>query len=78
MAAMLTCGDFRNENEWASLTQLRSCGTPQRNGWDGVPQHSALWGAVYETRSQRCGYPIVIRLAYPLRSCINTVLCMMR
>ena len=29
-------------------------------------QHSALWGAVYETRSSRCGYPIVIRLGHRL------------
>ena len=40
-------------NEWASLTQLRSCGTrPQRKSWEGAPQQSALWGAVYEIRSQ--------------------------
>jgi hypothetical protein len=47
MAAMLTCGDFRNEKRVGFLNQLRSRGTrPRRKSWEAAPQHSALWGAV--------------------------------
>ena len=48
--------------------------------WEGPPREIVfVRGRGYEIgESKRCGHPIAIRLGYPLRSYLKTVLCTMR
>ena len=42
MAAMLTCGDFRNEKRAGCFKPIACCETrPQRKSWEVAPRHSA-------------------------------------
>jgi hypothetical protein len=84
MAAMLTCGDFRNEkrvgffNQQACVATGRTCSATTGKALEKTPFSC---GAVTRSRDQRnAGVPcrIAIRLVYLPRSCPKRVLCTVR
>ena len=82
MAAMLTCGDFRNEKRVGFFNQqacVATARTRSAKAGKGAPEPVFSCGAGYEIgESERCGHTTATRLAYPRRCCLKTVLYSMR